>query len=406
MMRSLFAGVSGLRTEQVAMDVIGNNIANVNTVGFKSSRVTFRELFSQTLRGASEPTTDRGGTNPQQVGLGTALGNIDVLFTQGNLQTTGKDTDLAIQGGGFFVVKAGQNTYYTRAGAFGLDAQGYLIDPGTGYRVQGWTANGGVFPTKDEKNLTDLQIPVGQPVQAQPTANMQYSYNLDASAATGTTYTTKRDVYDSLGTSHTVEITFTKTGNNAWSWTASVDGTSGAGSGSITFDSTGKITGGQTGTVTATLTNGANPLNVTVDFSAITQFAGPTTVEATYRDGFPMGTLQQFTIDQSGVITGVYSNGYSQPLGQVAVALFSNPSGLLKAGDNMYSSSNNSGLEQIGEPGTGGRGAVAPGTLEMSNVDLAQEFIEMITTQRGFQANSRVITTSDEMLQELANIKR
>ncbi|MFS8640194.1 MAG: flagellar hook protein FlgE [Symbiobacteriaceae bacterium] len=397
MMRSMYAAISGLRNHQLRMDVIGNNIANVNTVGYKASRVTFRELFSQTLRGASAPTNQRGGTNPLQVGLGTALAGIDVIHQPGNAQSTGVPTDMAIEGDGFFVLQDPRGGYvYSRAGDFRLDAQGYLVNA-DGLQVLGWqAAQNGTLPPPDPTNLDAIQIPVDLMMPAQASTQITWSANLDASAAANTTVTRAIDVYDSLGNKYTLTFTFTKRGSNQWDW--SVTAPSGfSGSGTLTFNSTGGLQTGGSANVTG-------PVNLTLDFNRVTQYAGESTIEG-LADGYAAGELMGFTVDASGTITGTFSNGRTQPIAQVALAVFANPGGLLRDGS-LYRVSNNSGAPQIGVAGTGGRGTVAPGSLEMSNVDLAREFVDMIVTQRGFQANTRVITTSDEMLQELVNLKR
>ena len=412
MMRSMFSGVSGLRNHQIRMDVIGNNIANVNTVGFKSGRVNFAEVFSQTLRGAASPTANTGGTNPQQVGLGMAVSSIDTLHTQGNLQVTGKMTDMAIQGNGFFVVTDGGQRYFTRAGDFDVDAQGNLVNPSNGMKVMGWIADSnGAFGTKDEANLQPITIAVGSSIAASATIAVAFAGNLDASAAIGTTRTTSVEVYDSLGKAYALQVTFTKTNTNTWDY-------------AIT-DPTGTLTlSGNTGTLVFSPSNGAfvpasstvntlsftptgsSTVNIVPNFNSVIQQAGTSTAQPTSRNGYQKGDLESFTIDSSGVITGVYSNGLNQPIAQVALGSFPNPGGLLKRGDNIFVESNNAGLRQIGEAQTGGRGAIAPANLEMSNVDLSQEFTQMIITERGFQANTRVITTSDQMLQELVNLVR
>jgi len=406
MMRSMFAGVSGLRNHQLKMDVIGNNIANVNTVGFKPSRVTFQEMFSQIIRGASAPSDDLGGTNPMQVGLGMSLASIDVMHVQGNLQMTGRATDMAVQGDGFFVVRDEGRRLFTRAGNFCLDGLGYLTSP-NGLRVQGWVAQNGVFPVKDESNLSDIRILKGESIPAEATDEMTWGYNLDAGMAVGDSKSIPIKVFDSLGNVHTVTFTFTKNvapPDNEWTWNAEESGVP-CGNGTLTFATDGTLSAGGTGTI-AFNPPGADPINIALDFSRVTQYAGDTTVSAIEVDGYTTGSLTSYSIDARGIITGSYSNGISRELAQVALGLFSNPGGLLKVGDNLFEESNNSGAVRVGEPSTGGRGGVAPGNLEMSSVDLAREFTEMITTQRGFQVNSRVITTSDEMLQELVNLKR
>lgn len=435
MMRSMFAGVSGLRNHQIRMDVIGNNIANVNTMGFKSSRVSFQEVFNQTIRGASAPSGQRGGTNPQQVGLGMTVASIDTFQTQGNLQLTGKETDLAVQGNGFFIMNDSGQRVYTRSGNFDLDADGYLIDPGSGLRVQGWLADAsGVLPVTDENHLSDIRIPVGQPIAAQATTIVSYSGNLNAAAPVynaaapdpASTWATSVDVYDGKGQAHSLAISYVKTGANQWDYTVtSPEGfpvsvtPSGAyvpapvpalagNQGRIHFNTDGSYDPANP-TITLGLdvsSIGTSAISTSLDLTATTQYASKATASATGRNGYKMGSLETFTVDSSGTVTGVYSNGLTQTVGQVGMANFSNPAGLLKKGANVYTESNNSGLRQIGEAGTAGRGVIAPGSLEMSNVDLSQQFTDMIITQRGFQANSRIITTSDEMLQELVNLKR
>ncbi|WP_427365381.1 flagellar hook protein FlgE [Candidatus Caldatribacterium saccharofermentans] len=405
MMRSLFSGVSGLKNHQTRMDVIGNNIANVNTVAFKASRVTFEDILSQTIEGARSPQAGgAGGVNPKQVGLGVRIGSIDTLFTQGGLQTTDNPTDFAIQGDGFFVVSDGRQVYYTRDGAFKLSADGSLVNA-SGLRVQGWLADAnGVIDTT--KALQDIFIPVGAQMKPKATENIAFEGNLNANAQENDTWVTSAQVYDSLGNVHTLTVTFTKTANaNEWTWEATLDGGGAGGSGTITFGPDGLVASGGTGTATFAIP-GANALNLAIDFSALTQFGGNPSAYISFQDGYEAGSLDMVTTDSNGVITGIFTNGQSKPLAQIALATFPNPGGLLKQGGNLYQISNNSGLPSIGPANSGGRGSIAVGALEMSNVDLAQEFTNMIVTQRGFQANSRVITTSDEMLQDLINIKR
>ncbi len=403
MMRSMFAGVTGLRNHQLKMDVIGNNIANVNTIAYKASRAEFQEAFSQTLRGSSSPTEDRGGTNPQQVGLGMTLGNIDVLHTQGSPQMTGGLTDLAIEGGGFFILDKGECLTYTRAGNFQVDGSGYITGPG-GMRLQGWLATDGAFGARDESTLESIQILLGQEIGAKATSTVAFAQNLDSAEGVGSTLVRTLDVFDSLGDVHTMVITFEKADVNEWNWSAEVAGAA-SGSGTLEFDTSGFLTSGETGTI-AFNPPGADAVSIDVSFARLTQFRSENTVAPSERNGHPMGSLETFTINSAGVITGVYSNGLNRKLAQVALVSFANPGGLIRAGDNSFVESNNSGLRQIGEAGTGGRGSVAPSALEMSNVDLSLEFTNMILTQRGFQANSRVIGATDEMLQELVNLKR
>jgi flagellar hook protein FlgE len=413
MMRSLFAGVSGLRNHQVEMDVIGNNIANVNTVGFKSSRVTFEEAFAQLVSGARPPGSDSNetGLNPYQVGLGMNIGSIDLLFTQGNLEATGVKTDLAIQGDSFFVVSDGLQNFYTRAGNFVLDADGNLVTATNGLVVQGRTAVDGVL----SDTVGNITLPFGQKSAARATENALITGNLNAEAAVGETRDTSITVYDAMGVGHEMTITFEKATPTTWTYTvAATDGTVGSGgAGTLTFDTEGRLAAPvPTDPVVFTPDGGAADVSVTLNFGAegdlggISQFAAPSTATLREQDGNTMGSMESFAIDQSGNIRGAFSNGSSLVLGQIALADFNNPSGLFRTGNNMYQISANSGAPVIGFAGEGSQSAITAGALEMSNVDLAQEFTNMITAQRGFQSNARVISTSDEMLQELVNLRR
>lgn len=412
MMRSLFTAVTGLRNHQVKMDVIGNNIANVNTTAYKSGRVRFQDILSQNIRGASAPQLGRGGINPAQVGLGMSIAGIDTIHTQGSLQNTGRATDLAIQGNGFFVVSDGNNLLFTRDGAFSIGADGDLVNAGNGYKPLGWMADAfGVISTNAP--LGPLNIPIGERVTTRATENLLFSANLNADSAAGTTHVSEVLVYDSQGGLHTVEVTFTKTAvDNIWDWAAdyvNVDGTvitAGVGSGNLTFDAAGNFTASTGGPITFTPPGGVAPLSITPHFDNMSQVFGVSNALVRYQDGFPVGELESFTIGKTGIISGIYTNGLVRELGQVAVAGFPNPEGLMKASSNMYQVSSNSGQPRIGGAGLEGRGIIETATLEMSNVDLSYEFTEMITTSRAFQANSRVITSSDDLLQEVVNLKR
>ena len=405
-MRSLFSGVSALKNHQVRMDVIGNNIANVNTVGFKSSRVTFRDTLSQTLRAASSPQGGRGGVNPMQVGLGMALGSIQTNQTQGSPEMTGRQTDMAIEGNGFFVLSDGPRRFYTRAGLFDVDGDGSLISSVNGMKVMGWRAATGQIDI--DQPMEALLIPMGKTINPIATTTIKFGGNLDSRIAAGESVTQTVEVFDSLGDTHSVNLTFTKTdtGSNTWSWTASGgSGTVAGGSGTIMFDTSGNMINA-TGPAFQFTPPGANPVSITPDFTGVVQNAAEGTLVFKSQDGYPQGTLVDYSVDDSGVIIGEYSNGLTENLAQIATAVFSNPNGLLRAGDTTFTVSANSGEPEVGQPGSGANGKLTPGALEMSNVDLSQEFTDMIITQRGFQANSRIITTSDEMLQELVNLKR
>jgi len=410
MLRSMFSAISGLRGHQVMMDVIGNNIANVNTVGFKTGRVNFQDILSQSFRGASAPQGGLGSINPAQVGLGMTVAGIDVIQGQGNLQSTGRLTDMAIQGDGFFVLADGNRQYFTRDGAFDIGLNGQLLNAASGLKVQGWVANSaGAIDTTTA--ATDVVIPIGTRTTALPTSAGTLTGNLDANAPDGTTASTTINVYDSLGVRHSIKVTFTKTAATplAWSWTAAADpadtGTTVTGGGDLTFNADGTFNAVTTPNIDLTFGSGAANQSVPVDMAQMTQYQGTSSINA-QADGFSSGTLVTFTIGSGGDITGVFSNGQTQLLGQIAMGSFVNPGGLLRQGQNLFGASSASGDASIGIHGSGGRGTVTTGSLEMSNVDLATQFTGMITAQRGFQANGRVITTSDEMLQELVNLKR
>jgi len=675
MLRSLFAGVSGLANHQVKLDVIGNNIANINTVGFKASRVTFREMLTQTIRGASRPVSGgMGGTNPQQIGLGSAIGSIDTDFSQGNMQTTGVMTDLAIEGEGFFILSDGYTQYFTRGGAFTLDGEGHLVNPSNGYKLQGILADEyGVI--QHGRGIDDIILPTSMVVPARATSTIQLSGNLNVdsdaretitrseallsvanatdtimslynengtrlglrendvisingsvggtslpdTAITVTSMTTLQDIatalqnaiqsidptatvsiqsdgsiqvtagtmdinnlnlqiggntvfnnaftfdtlitagttgttndqlrapatsddllanlfdyqgrelnltdgsniiingdlgglainsrtctydessttlgdmlsalrqafnitsgsvemddhgrivitgdvgsessisnvdisqeggnpvfdnalffttlqeardagsygvntliYDSLGDVHNVTMTFTKiSGQNSWNWEVEVDGLAEiieGGTGTVQFTSSGTLSSfsynSGSGRLVIDPHNGAELLTISLDpgtigsLDGLIQFNRAFSVRAKDLDGQAMGSLESISIDRNGVINGQFSNGVNRDLAQIALADFNNPSGLMRVGENMFIVSPNSGAPVIVFAGTNARGQISPGELEMSNVDLAGEFTEMIIAQRGFQANARIIAVGDQMLNELVNLKK
>lgn len=667
MMRSMYSAVSGLRNHQTRQDVIGNNIANVNTTAFKYSTANFQDILSQTLQSASAANGSRGGTNPMQVGLGMGVASISTNFTDGSFQPTGNNANLGIQGQGFFILADGSEQIYSRAGNFDFDTNGNYIMNGTGYKVQGWMAdtNGNI---KTSSNISPLCFPKGMTMPGKATEQVNFAYNLSKDAEIGSTGMGAITVYDTYGSPHKLTANFIKVSDNNWLYQATGnDGNilPGTQMGVITFDGSGKVssvktiipptvnTGDQTinfqslqldnvtgssktgyftvydknnmmhnyetqvtnigtdssgiitwnysvseagvtgGTPVAVGTftynpstnvytqsngvgidsfslagqkitldflsgteappdvdafafkqsspfsettnytidnmeldgtkdavhykyltafdvdniphalqmkittqgtggpwkyevtepgvsdsttaagnitydssiptynidsfalndlsisftvnsattglgagtfamktnmpyglassqadimyvpvNGQSAMNIAFDFSDITQFSSGTsgtngtTITALSQDGYAQGTLESLNIDSSGIIVGKFTNERQQNLAQIALATFNNPNGLLKKGDTIFTKTSNSGEAQIGGAGTGSRGTINPGTLEMSNVDLAQEFTNMITTQRGFQANSKIISVDDEMLQELVNLKR
>ena len=569
MLRSMNSAISGLKNHQTMMDVISNNIANVNTTGFKSSRVTFQTLLAQTIRGSIPGAIGSGGQDSIQIGLGMAISGVDKLNTQGVLSNTSKLTDMAISGDGYFIMTDGYRKFYSRDGAFDLDSTGALISPATGLRVNGWVAetnasgqkviNSAMPPsapltiplgagvnakassmvsfngnlngsstdlvssgvvesstvasaisfattatdaltftyggktynatistalTKNASTIADLATAVAAAVNAalvaggetdvvqvtasdsasvsaegglvfkaakslsfgsSPSSNLELGAALKGRASTGLeSMTTSIVAYDTLGMAHELTVKFQKqvptatgvtpvVGSNTWKWTVAnldagttlkADATAGQAFGFVSFDPTGKFQSAATSTVAgatapATLTdltgsrvtlnfaNGqAQGQQLLLDFTRMTQLQDGNTVSAVENDGHPTGTLSSFTVGSNGLITGSYSNGVQEALGQIALATFANPSGLSLVSQNLMSESANSGIPQVGVPGAGSRGQINGGQLELSNVDLSVQFTDMIRAERGFQANSRIITTSDEMLQDLVNLKR
>ncbi len=453
-MRSLYSGVSGLNNHQTWMDVISNNVSNVNTHGFKKNRLTFEDMIYQTISSAAAPAIERGGINPKQVGLGVKVSSIDTVHTQGAMQTTGINTDLAIMGNGFFVERNDNQIIYSRSGAYSLDADGVLVNPANGNRVQGF------LPGVDENEnriidynggLQDLIVPIGEKVEAQATTLVNYRSNLDRLTDPNVdgAWTSSIQVINSLGEEQELQLSFTKNldadGNeipNEWQATMTVftpDGTpipeaasniGGEDSGNtftLRFNNVGAIVSvvnsnnpdavaGDTGApILVNLTypsEGAEPMNINLNlgtsgqFDGITQFASESSTKAYFQNGVGMGYLEGFTINNSGIIVGSYTNGLKQELGQLGMATFANTGGLEKIGDTYFDETFNSGIANIATPNSQGFGSINAGMLEMSNVDLTSEFTDMIVAQRGFQANSRSITTSDTMLEEILRLKR
>ena len=466
MMRSLFSGVSGLQNHQTRMDVVGNNIANINTTGFKRNRVGFQDLLYQQLQGAARPTDSLGGVNPKEVGLGMLVASIDTIHIQGSLQTTGVQTDLAIAGNGFFVLDDGGTQLFTRAGAFSIDSEGVLVNPANGMKVMGWQAREveGFTVLDVSAPVEQLEIPVGGKDPARATTMINFACNIDkripelSENPTGdeilrARWSTTIKVYDSFGEAHDLQVQFTRVPGTPNSWNAEVavnpqaeiptNATIGFGAEApaadgptafvVNFSNNGTLLSAEDGLGNISGDSGQVQMFVAFDVpnttpnedgtpvrqefilnlgtvggftNSITQYAEASSSKAVEQDGRTMGYLENFQIDQSGVITGVFSNGTTRSLGQVAMASFTNQGGLEKAGDSAFRVSNNSGIANIGPSGIAGKGKIIAGTLEMSNVDMADQFVDMIVTQRGFQANSRTIQTADQLLQELLTLKR
>lgn len=458
MMRSMYSGVAGLKNHQTRMDVIGNNIANVNTVGYKKSRVVFKDTLYQSIRGGSRPTDARGGTNPMAIGMGMTVSSVDQIHTPAPATITNKLTDMAIDGNGYFIVDNGGQKFYTRAGAFDFDRMGNLVNTSNGYKVHGWMAD-------EKQNINTIaetrpiDISAYKSVKPKATTTMNFSGNLDSKKTIRAggyanppvwnvhptdeeSVITSKEAFDSLGNKVTLYYRFFKTGVEAdgttkWACDITVGepnfekmenfvaadyeavdilaGVPPAGGTrmlrvyNIEFNTEGKIKELDLAQLTLNIDrapNGAEDIEIDIDFKNITQYNAISTAWVDYQNGYTKGDLVSFSIGLDGNILGVYDNGEVKNMARVAVANFQNPSGLMQTGNNLFQISNNSGDARIGAPGEQGMGGLLPGSLEMSNVDLSEEFTDMIVTQRGFQANSRLITTSDEMLQELVNLKR
>lgn len=461
MMRSMSSAVSALRNHQTRMDVVGNNIANVNTVGYKTSRVVFKDALNQMVRGAAGATENRGGMNPHQIGMGMGISSIDTIFGQGVPDNTNKLSDAMIEGEGFFMVSPDGNPdgrMYTRAGNFDLDGKGNLVNA-DGLRVLGYQA--------DEKGnigtaLGSIRIPAADSFPPKVTTETVMEGNLDARTAegpnalilvgadatnannlyhkVGDTYTlnpvnakyvareTDAYVYDSLGGRHNIKLAYVKTATNTYKVLAFAFDQSGKkmypangqnlGSGALGTGEIGELKFNNDGTLdkanstaatkelVLTPDNGAKAITFSINNTALTQYGVGSTAVMAKQDGYTVGSLRGFEISPDGTVNGVFSNGQAKKFGKIATAVFSNPAGLVKQGGSLFRDSDNSGEPQINPPGVAANGLLKPGYLEMSGVDLGVEFTNMITTQRGFQANSRTISTTDQMLEELVNLKR
>jgi flagellar hook protein FlgE len=418
---SFSAGLSGLNANAVYLSVIGNNLANINTVGFKSSSVTFMDLVSQNAGGASG--------NPMQIGLGVVTGSISPVFSQGAIENTREATNVAIQGNGLFVVRGPNGQAYTRAGNFSFNQDGQLVTP-DGFFVQGYTA---VDPVTGEivttGTPTDISVPPGVLRAPQATTNFRAQTNLDAGAVLNDTFTTPVQVYDALGESHVATITYTRqAAAGTWNYTVTVPGEDVVGgtagtpfqvaTGTVTFNATGQL---------ATV-NGAAPADVAINTPAwtngaaastwnwdlmdannvptMTGFASPSATSSIAQNGSASGMVNLISINADGTIMATFGAGQTVAVGQLALASFNNPKGLVKMGSNRYGESQAAGIPNIGVAGTGGRGTLIGSALESSNVDIATEFTQMILAQRGYQANSKTITVSDEILVDTLALKR
>jgi flagellar hook protein FlgE len=398
--------VSGMNAASQDLNITSNNIANVNTVGFKQSRAEFGDLFAVSAYGLSNVAT----------GAGVRLQAVAQQFGQGNIDFTGRSLDLAISGQGFFTLSNNGATVYSRAGNFGADRDGYVVNP-AGHRLQGFLPNtAGGF---DTGRLSDLQLPTGDAPPA-ATRNVTVETNLPADATqpalafdpldpNSYNETTSVTVYDSLGASHSQSIYFVKTANpNEWEMHTYIDGNPVGGAQVLQYSSSGALTSPSPGQITlpaAATTNGSAPLSITMDLGRSTQYGEDFSVLGLTQDGHSTGRLTGIETSPEGVISARYTNGVVQPLGQVAMTNFVNPQGLQSIGDNVWAETYNSGEPRRGQAGTADFGAVQGGGLEASNVDLTEQLVNMITAQRNFQANSQMIQTQDQITQTIINIR-
>jgi flagellar hook protein FlgE len=418
---SFSAALSGLRASNMYLGVIGNNLANINTVGFKASAVQFADLVSQSVGGSS--------SNPMQIGLGVGVGSISPSFTQGAIESSQLATNVAIQGGGFFVISNATGIGYTRAGNFTLDNSGALVTP-DGSKVQGWST---VDPVTNLVNTSgvpgNIVIPPGALRAPTATTSFKTMTNLNATAAVGATFSTAVTTYDALGASHVLTVTYTKTGANAWSTQMTVPGaevvggTAGtpfvlaSGTLALAFNATGQLTTINAAPptdrtiTTPAYTNGASASTWNWDVmegttAALTQYSTESSTSSITQSGNGAGRVDDITIGTDGRILASFGASGAVAIGQIAIANFNNPEGLSKAGSNRYSATDASGVPNIGVAGTGGRGELIGNALEQSNVDVAEEFTRMILAQRGYQANAKTITVADELMVETMNLKR
>ena len=419
---SFSSGLSGLSANSTYLSVIGNNLANINTVGYKASDISFADLVSQGVGSTS--------ANPTQIGLGVVTGSISPVFTQGNIENAAEPTNVAIQGQGFFIVKDPNNggNAYTRAGKFSFNEDGALVSP-DGWLVQGYTAKNpttGAIVTTGQP--TDIVVPPGVLQAPVATSSMTTQINLDANVPidpANPEYTQSVQVYDSKGTAHVLTLVFNRTGAGAWnvSVTAPTADLTGAttppdtvisGPTNLTFNAQGQLTAPTTDIVipTQNWVTGATTPAITWDIipptgaPTITSFDSPSAAPSITQNGSAAGQIDNISVNSAGEIIASFGAGQTITVGQIAMANFNNPKGLQKLGGNHYGQTQAAGVANIGVAGTGGRGTITGNALESSNVDMAQEFTKMILAQRGYQANARSITTADDILQETLNLKR
>lgn len=421
-MPSFSIPLSGLTADSTALSAIANNLANQNTTGYKDVRVQFSDLFYQSLG-----TTGSG--DPIQLGAGAQVGSMPGMFTQGSVNSTGVPTDVAIQGDGFFAVQKDGVVSYTRAGDFSVDANNFLVTS-EGQQVLGYPAVNGAIATG--QGITPLQLGAGTISPPNATTEVTLTTNLNASANVGDTFSTPVTVFDSLGASHVLTVNFTKTAANTWGYSLSIPSnelnptgsppapqTGVLSTGTLTFDGNGNLIGpvdsngnltNVNGIAVSGLADGAANMSFSWDLlngttPVITQVAAPSSTSSTQQNGAGSGSLVNFSIGTDGTVTGSFSNGKTAALGQIALATFADNQGLQRVGQTDFTETLASGQAVVGAPGTGGRGSLSGGALELSNVDIATEFANLIVAQRAFEANAKAVTTFDQITQDTINLK-
>lgn len=400
-------GLSGLAASSKNLDVVGNNIANASTYGFKQAKAIFSDIYAASLD---------GGGSGQAVGLGVKVSAVTQEFTQGNITSTGSSLDMAINGGGFFRLNTNGVISYSRNGQFQLDKEGFIVNS-NGDKLTGFQADGAGnitagSPVSLKMNLSDIN--------PQTTTSAVTKINLDSRSTIPTTtpfnstdptsfnYTTSMTVYDSLGNAKTLTSYFVKTAANTWNVQGSIDGTSLGSLGTLSFATDGSLNTATSTvpiTVNAPASGGAAALSFSLDYTGSTQFGSLNSVNTLTQDGFASGKLSGYSIGRDGTIVGRYSNGQTKNMGQVSLVSFVSPTALQALGDNKFAETPDSGQPLVGTPGTSSLGVIQSSSLEESTVDLTSELVKMITVQRNYQANAQTIKTQDQVLQTLVNLR-
>lgn len=407
-MPSFSIALTGLESDNTALNTIANNISNMSTTAYKEQTAHFSNLFYQQLG-------TNGAGDPIQVGAGTQVASTEANFSEGSINSTGNANDMAINGSGYFVAQGVAGTEYTRAGDFTVEKDGAMVTS-DGAQVMGYpVVNGAINPNA---SLVPLAIPIGQVEQPKATGAFTANVNLDASAAAGSSEPVPINLYDSLGVSHSATVTLTKIGSTTWSYDIGLPNGEAAGlsantSGTLNFDSSGKLispSSNISGISFTGLADGAQDLNFSWNLygtsgqPSITQVASPSTVASTTQDGYASGQYQSYSVDQSGIISALYSNGQKATVGQLAIASIVNQQGPEQVAGNAFRTTLASGDATLGIAGVGGRGLIQDEALEGSNVDVSTEFSNLIVAQRAFEANSKSITTFDTVTQEAINM--